>query len=100
MIKYGKYLVLYSIVKILKENANDFTNWNYNSNDVNKKLNEENYKKIIKTLTSSWKTTVTDKLMWDSNAFKKDDNFNNSFTNCRKELEEILLNNEVVEVLK
>ena len=90
---YGKYLMIFSIVKVLKGNEDKFENWKYTDEDVAKVLNDETYIKIVKALAKSWDDTVKaglDHKKWDSNAFKNTDNMRNTYKACKNVIKEIL----------
>ncbi|MBL3758503.1 AIPR family protein [Bacillus sp. FSL W8-0519] len=86
--KYGKYLIIYSVVKALKE-GETFEKWTYKAGDV-KGFSDEKYIEIITILANSWDKSVTDSGKWDSNAFKIDGNIIKTYTDCKDRIKDIL----------
>ncbi|MDA1881005.1 MULTISPECIES: AIPR family protein [Bacillus] len=95
--KYGKYLLIYSIVKTLKGTESNFKKWLYTDKHVQEFLDAETYKELVKELTNAWKNTVTDGSKWDSNAFKKDTNLTATYNYCKDKIKAILNKNMVIE---
>lgn len=91
--KYGKYLMIYTIVQALKYlsmneegtlQVEDLENekylaWEYNNSHVSQFLTDDNYKNIVRILAEKWEEyhEVTGEENnvnhWDSNVFKKDE---------------------------
>lgn len=92
MNKYGKYLIIYSIVKTLKDDHKTFRQWKYTTSCGRKIINGERYIRIINELTKSWEKVLDLKgsSLWDSNAFKVDPNTKKTYENCKDSIKSIL----------
>ncbi|MBK0295825.1 hypothetical protein IAE22_26245 [Bacillus sp. S34] len=89
--KYGKYLMIFSIVKVLKGNKDTFEEWAYTDKYVNEILDKEKYKYIIKALTVAWNDKVEGQnIKWDSNAFKNNENITKTYVACEEFIKDII----------
>ncbi|SDE12176.1 AIPR protein [Priestia aryabhattai B8W22] len=98
--KYGKYFIIYSVIKSLKGNHKTFEQWEFTASEGRSFLSKEKYKKIVEELTKSWESTIAEAELengskreaspWDSNAFKKDQNILDTYENCKEEIKNIL----------